>query len=59
MGEVWINGNYIGSFWEEEKQQSLMIPASILVNGENEIVIFEIKNNKTNTIKITNSPVFK
>lgn len=59
MGEVWINGNYIGSFWEEEKQQSLMIPASILVTGENEIVIFEIKNNKTKTIKITNLPVFK
>lgn len=59
MGEVWINGNYIGSFWEEEKQQSLMIPTSILLNGENEIVIFEIKNNKTKTIKITNSPVFK
>ncbi len=59
MGEVWINGNYIGSFWEEEKQQSLMIPASILVSGENEVVIFEMKNNKTKTIKTTNSPVFK
>ncbi|MFT3751552.1 MAG: hypothetical protein QM800_01270 [Paludibacter sp.] len=59
MGEVWINGTYIGSFWEEEKLQSLMIPASILQNGENEVVIFEIKNNKTKTIKIANSPVFK
>jgi beta-galactosidase len=59
MGEVWINGNYIGSFWEEEKQQSLMIPASILVSGENEVVIFEIKNNKMKTLKTTNSPVFK
>lgn len=59
MGEVWINGNYIGSFWEEEKQQSLLIPASTLVNVKNEVVVFEIKNNKMKAIKTANSPVFK
>ena len=23
MGEVWINGRYLGAFWDEEKQQSI------------------------------------
>ena len=25
MGEAWVNGNYVGSYWEEEKQQSIQI----------------------------------
>lgn len=59
MGEAWINGQYIGSYWEEEKQQSIFIPTSILQKGRNELIVFEIKNNKQQTMKISNNPVFK
>ncbi|MFV0390423.1 MAG: hypothetical protein ACK5KP_00825 [Paludibacteraceae bacterium] len=59
MGEVWINGEYTGSFWEKEKLQSILIPASILKKGKNEIVIFEMKNNKKNSLRLTDEPVFK
>lgn len=59
MGEVWINGKYMGSYWEEEKQQSIQIPASDMRAGENEIVVFEMKNSKENRMKLVDSPLFK
>lgn len=59
MGEVWVNQKYIGSYWEEEKQQSILIPSEDLVRGENEIVVFELKNNQQKTMKLSQIPVFK
>jgi len=59
MGEVWVNQKYIGSYWEEEKQQSILIPSEDLVKGENEIVVFELKNNRQKTMKLSQIPVFK
>ncbi len=40
-GFVLINGFNIGRYWEIGPQQTLYIPASLLKEGENEIVIFE------------------
>ena len=59
MGEAWINGKYIGSFWEKEKQQSILIPATILKKRMNEIVVFELKNNQQKSLKFSGAPVFK
>lgn len=59
MGEVWINGNYIGSYWEEEKQQSIQVPADILLPGSNEVVVFELKNNNQEAMRLSEKPVFK
>lgn len=59
MGEVWVNGNYVGSYWEEEKQQSIQIPAENLLKGKNGIVIFELKNNFQKTMRLSAEPVFK
>lgn len=59
MGEVWINNRYLGSFWEMEKQQSIPIRANDLVKGVNEIVVFELKNNRQQTMKLSENPVFK
>jgi len=59
MGEVWINGKYIGAFWEEEKQQSIQVSADLLQKGQNEITVFELKNSGQKTMKITDQPVFK
>lgn len=58
MGEVWINGKYIGAFWEEEKQQSIQIAADLLTKGKNEIIVFELKNTAQKIMKITDKPVF-
>ena len=59
MGEVWINGQYLGSYWEEEKQQSIQIPASVLLKGRNELVVFDLKNNKQEILRLSDKPVFK
>lgn len=60
MGEVWINGHYMGSFWDEEKQQSILIPAEILRAKSNRIVVFDIKNNNLgSTMRLSDKPVFK
>lgn len=40
-GFVVINGFNIGRYWEKGPQKSLYVPASLLKEGENEIVIFE------------------
>lgn len=60
MGEVWINGRYLGSFWDEEKQQSILIPDEILTNKGNRIVVFDIRNNDPrSTMRLSDKPVFK
>ena len=40
-GFILINGFNIGRYWEKGPQKSLYIPASLLKEGKNEIVIFE------------------
>lgn len=59
MGEVWINGQYIGAYWEKEKLQSIQVVESLLRKGKNEVVVFEMKNNRQQTIRLTEKPVFK
>ncbi len=59
MGEVWLNQKYLGSYWEEEKQQSILIPSEYIISGQNEFVIFELKNNQQKKISLSPTPVFK
>lgn len=59
MGEVWVNGNYLGSYWAEEKQQSILISEDVLKHGINEVVVFELKNNKQTNMKLSDQPLFK
>ncbi|WP_437918165.1 hypothetical protein [Sphingobacterium sp. LRF_L2] len=58
MGEVWINGHYLGSYWEEEKQQSIQIQADLLNRGKNELVVFELKKIKEPKMRLSAAPVF-
>jgi len=58
MGEVWINGQYAGSYWEAEKQRTIQIPASILKKGINDVVMFELKNNEQKVARLSNEPIF-
>ena len=59
MGEVWVNNKYVGSYWEEEKQRSILISSENLVQGKNEVVVFELKNNQQKTMKLSETPIFK
>lgn len=36
-----INGFYLGRYWEKGPQKTLYVPASILKEGKNEVIVFE------------------
>ena len=40
-GFVTVNGFNLGRYWEIGPQVSLYVPASVLKEGENEIIVFE------------------
>ncbi|MBP1658936.1 MAG: beta-galactosidase [Candidatus Aminicenantes bacterium] len=41
-GVVWVNGHNLGRYWEIGPQKRLFCPAPFLVQGENEIVVFDL-----------------
>lgn len=59
IGEVWLNGEYLGSYWEKNSQQSLLIQAAMLNKEENSILIFELKNKGEHSIHLSDKPIFK
>lgn len=59
MGEAWINGQYIGAYWEENSETTLAIPTGVLRKGENSIVVFELKNNTQTLMSLTDKACFK
>lgn len=40
---VWVNGHAMGRFWEIGPQQTLFMPGCWLKEGENEIIVFDLK----------------
>ena len=49
-GFVVVNGFNLGRFWEKGPQKSLYLPASILKQGKNEIVVFESDGLKSEAV---------
>jgi beta-galactosidase len=41
-GVAWINGFNLGRYWERGPQQALYVPAPLLREGENELVLLEL-----------------
>ena len=58
MGEVWVNGHYLGSYWENISQQTIPVPASVQTEGINSVVIFELKDNGKRTLYLSDKAVF-
>lgn len=48
-GIVWINGHNLGRYWNIGPQQTLYLPAPWLKEGKNEILIFDLGENVTQT----------
>jgi len=42
-GAVWINGHALGRYWDIGPQQTLYVPGPWLKEGDNEIVVFDLK----------------
>jgi beta-galactosidase len=49
-GEVWINGQPLGRFWNIGPQRTLYLPAPWLKKGRNEIVVFDLNGQTGRTV---------
>ena len=57
-GIVFINGHNLGRYWSNKgPQQTLYVPAPILAEGKNEIIIFEQYTPKTDRVKFVDKPI--
>ncbi len=55
-GFVTVNGFNIGRFWEIGPQKRLYVPAPLLVEGKNEIIVFESDGKVADQITLTDEP---
>lgn len=58
MGEVWVNGHYVGSYWEQNAQHSVPLPATALQQGKNTLIVFELKNNNKQVMHLSEKAIF-
>ena len=56
-GMVWVNGHAMGRFWEIGPQQTLFMPGCWLKEGENEILILDLKGPAKASIKGLKKPI--
>ena len=56
-GMVWVNGHAMGRFWEIGSQQTLFIPGCWLKEGENEILVLDLKGPTKSSIKGLKKPI--
>ncbi len=55
-GCVFVNGFNIGRFWEIGPQKRLYIPAPLLKEGENEIILFETEGKVAESVALKDKP---
>ena len=55
-GCIFLNGFNLGRFWEIGPQKRLYIPAPLLKEGQNEIVVFETDGKQPGTITLKDEP---
>jgi len=56
-GMVWVNGISIGRFWEIGPQQTLFMPGCWLKEGENEIIVLDLKGPEQLFVKGLRQPI--
>ncbi|MBP3961556.1 glycoside hydrolase family 35 protein [Paenibacillus lignilyticus] len=56
-GVVYVNGFNLGRYWEIGPQQTLYIPAPLLREGANELIIFELHGCNEPVVKLQDSAV--
>jgi len=56
-GNVWVNGNNLGRYWEIGPQHTLYCPASFLKKGKNDIVVLDLEPGKKRTLSSLKDPI--
>lgn len=57
-GVVFVNGFNLGRFWEKGPQYKLYLPAPVLKEGSNEIVVFETEGVAKSTLTFSDQPPY-
>lgn len=57
-GNVWVNGHHLGRFWKIGPQQTLFVPGVWLRKGMNEVIVMDIGNSQTKTIRGVKDLIF-
>ena len=55
-GLVWINGFNLGRYWQRGPTETLYVPAPVLRQGENEIIVFEQEKLLSGTVCFSDVP---
>ena len=55
-GVAWINGFNLGRYWNRGPQKTLYVPAPLLKQGENEIIIFELHDAGQWMVELRDNP---
>ncbi|GIP27549.1 beta-galactosidase [Paenibacillus sp. J23TS9] len=55
-GVVYVNGFNLGRYWEAGPQKTLYIPAPLLKDGSNELVIFELHGTSEPVVSLVDTP---
>ena len=56
-GMIWVNGLAIGRFWEIGPQQTLFMPGCWLKEGENEVIVLDLKGPEKASIRGLKKPI--
>jgi beta-galactosidase len=57
-GAAWVNGHFLGRFWDIGPQQTLYVPAPWLKAGTNEVVVFDLEPKGTTKLGGLAAPVY-
>ena len=55
-GCIFLNGFNLGRFWEIGPQRRLYVPAPLLKDGDNEIIVFETEGKHALSLTLTDTP---
>jgi beta-galactosidase len=56
-GEVWVNGHNLGRFWTIGPQQTLYLPGAWLRKGRNEVILFDLKSDRSPALEGLREPI--
>ena len=55
-GVCWVNGFNLGRYWHVGPQRTLYVPAPLLLDGENELIILELHGTERPTVEFRDCP---
>jgi beta-galactosidase len=55
-GLAWINGFCLGRYWNRGPQKRLYLPAPLLRQGENELIVFELHGTEKAQVELVDQP---